>query len=134
MTEKCIEWFWKSNDNPFSTMESAQWNRYSDIENTIIEEAFTTLKKAYVILDDYHIDFEHRVQISNDDKSKQRPVKRVEINKDEGRLREARFMPNPLVSTNWENRKREMVEKAILGILHEGKLAGKQCEAKWIIQ
>ncbi|CAF4036131.1 unnamed protein product [Rotaria sp. Silwood2] len=134
MTEKCIEWFWKSNDNPFSTMESAQWNRYSDIENTIIEEAFTTLKKAYVILDDYHIDFEHRVQISNDDKSKQRPVKRVEINKDEDRLREARFMPNPLVSTNWENRKREMVEKAILGILHEGKLAGKQCEAKWIIQ
>ncbi|CAF3113838.1 unnamed protein product [Rotaria sp. Silwood2] len=142
-------------------MESAQWNRYSDIENTIIEEAFTTLKKAYVILDDYHIDFEHRVQISNDDKTKQRPVKRVEMNKDEGRLREARFMPNPLVPTSsfhdlvgfrkvfidgfikffdlnslkdWENRKREMVEKAILGILHEGKLVGKQCEAKWIVQ
>ncbi|CAF2501878.1 unnamed protein product [Rotaria sp. Silwood2] len=142
-------------------MESAQWNRFSDIENTIIEDAFTTLKKPYVILDDYHIDFEHQVQISNDDKSKQRPVKRAEMNKDEGRLREARFMPNPIVPDSsfhdlvgfrklfidsfieffdlkhvkdWEKRKHDILEKAMLGILHEGKLAGKQCEAKWIVQ
>ncbi|CAF1400740.1 unnamed protein product [Rotaria sp. Silwood1] len=161
MTQKRIEWFWKSDDNPFSNIESSQWNPYSDIENKIIEEAFTKLKKAYVILDDYHIDFEHRVQISNDDKSKQRPVKRVEMNRDEGHLREARFMPNPIVPASsfhdlvglrkvfieafmeffdlkfekdWEKRKHEMVEKAILGILHEGQLTGKQREAKWIVE
>ncbi|CAF4169281.1 unnamed protein product [Rotaria sordida] len=161
MTQKHIEWFWKSDDNPFSNMESSQWNQYSDVENIIIEEAFTTLKKPNVIFDDYHIDFEHRVQISNDDKSKQRPVKRVEMNKDERCLREARFMPNPLVPTrsfhelvgfkkvfidsfvesfdlksinDWEKRKYEIIEKAMLGILHEGQLAGKQREAKWIIE
>ncbi|CAF3644118.1 unnamed protein product [Rotaria socialis] len=162
MAGKRIEWFWKSNDNPFSNEESAEWNRYSDVENTIIEEAFSTLKKTHVIIDDYHIDFEHRVQIANDDKTKQRPIKRVEMNKEEGgRLREARFMPNPIVPSSsfhdlvglrkifidsfmksidlksvndWEKRKYEIVEKAKLGILHEGQLVGKQCEAKWIVE
>ncbi|CAF5187792.1 unnamed protein product, partial [Rotaria magnacalcarata] len=131
-------------------------------ENAIIEEAFSTLKKTHVIIDDYHIDFEHRVQIANDDKTKQRPIKRVEMNKEEGgRLREARFMPNPIVPSSsfhglvglrkifidsfmksidlksvndWEKRKYEIVEKAKLGILHEGQLVGKQCEANWIVE
>src|ERR1700691_4592371 len=100
MTQKRVEWFWKSNDNPFENMELPEWTQYSDIENAIIEDAFTTLKKPIAILDDHHIDFEHRVQISNDDKSKQRPVKRVEIDKEDGRLREARFMPDPIAPAN----------------------------------
>lgn len=159
MTEKYIEWYWKSNDNPFSNAGSSEWNRYSDIENIIIEEAFTTLKQPVVILDDYHIDFEHQVQIANDDKNKQRPVKRIEMNREHQRLREARFMPNPIIPTSsfhdliglkkifidnfmdqfniksvndWEKQKQELVEKAISGILYEGQLAGKQSEAKWI--
>jgi hypothetical protein len=161
MTQKRVEWFWKSDDDPFLNTASSEWNRYSDIENIIIEEAFTILKKSIVILDDYHIDFEHRVQISNDDKSKQRPVKRVEMNREDARLREARFMPNPIVPTSsfhdlvglrkifidsfmeqfhikipkeWDNEKHNILKKAMLGILHEGKLAGKQSEAKWINQ
>jgi len=161
MTQKHVEWFWKSDDDPFSNTESSEWNRYSDIENIIIEEAFTILKKPIVILDDYHIDFEHRVQIANDDKSKQRPVKRVEMNREDVRLREARFMPNPIAPTSsfhdlvgvrkifidtfmeqfhitipkeWDNRKYEILEKAMSGILYEGQLAGKESEAKWINQ
>jgi hypothetical protein len=30
-------------ENPFLNMELSEWNQYSDIENIIIEEAFTTL-------------------------------------------------------------------------------------------
>lgn len=161
MTDNSIQWFWKSSDNPFSKEDLTQWKRYSDIENLIIEEAFTVLKEDYVILDNYHIDFKHQVQISNDDKSKQRPVKRVEMNKGEQPLREARFMPNPIIPSSsfhdlvgmrkifidsfmkfygltsahdWENRKHEIIERAMAGIIQEGQLVGQQSEAKWIIQ
>jgi len=161
MTQKRVEWFWKSNDDPFSKSESSEWNRYSDIENAIIEEAYTIMKKSNVILDDHYIDFEHRIQIANDDQTKQRPVKRVEMNREEEQLREARFTPNPILPASsfhdlvgfrkifidsfmevfdlrsvydWDKLKHELVEKAMWGILHEGQLAGKQCEAKWILQ
>jgi hypothetical protein len=154
-----VEWLWKSNADPFSKTKLAEWSRYSDIENAIIEEAYM-MKKSHAILDDYHIDFEHQVQIGNDDKNNQRPVKRVEMARGEERLREARFMPDPIAPAssfhdligfrvpfiesamellneslgNWENQKREIVEKAMVGILNEGKLAGKQCEAKWLVE
>lgn len=163
MAQKSITWYWESNTNPFSNTESIEWSRYSDIENTMIEEAFNKFKKSYVILDDYHIDFEHRIQISNSDKNKQRRIKRIEIdkNEDDGQLRKARFMLNPLIPSHsfydlagfrkvfidtfieyfdlksindWDKRKSELIEKAILGILCEGKLIGKEIEAKWICQ
>jgi hypothetical protein len=161
MAGKHVEWYWKSNDDPFVNTEIPEWTRYSDIENKIIEEAFTTLKKPAVMLDDYHIDFEHRVQVSNDNTRNQRPVKRMEMNREDRPLREARFMPNPMAPTSsfhdlvglrkifidsfmekfnikiandWENQKHEIIDKAMAGILYEGKLAGKQSEAKWINQ
>jgi hypothetical protein len=161
MSEKHVEWYWKSNDDLFVNTDIPEWTRYSDIENIIIEEAFTKLKKPVVMLDDYHIDFEHRIQISNDNKNKKRPVKRMEMNRENRRLRKARFTPNPISPSSsfhdlvglekifidsfmkqfkiksyndWENQKYEIVDKAMSGILYEGQLAGKQYEAKWINQ
>jgi hypothetical protein len=125
----------------------------------IIEEAFAT-GKDHAMLDDYHIDFKHQVQISNNDINKQRPIKRLVCNRDEKRLREERFMPNPIAPNRpYSGRygfispfiketvkdlnltkeqlpsKNEtivpmIVEKAALGIIEEGKKFGKQCEAE----
>ncbi|CAF1213439.1 unnamed protein product [Adineta steineri] len=161
MTEKRIEWLWKCNDDLLLNENLSEWNRYSDIENVIIEEAYTTLKKSNVMLDDYHIDFEQGIQIANDDINKQHLIKREEINKEDKRLRATRFMSDPIAPTSsfhdligykkifidefidlfnlksvvdWEYRKHELVEKAMAGILYEGQLAGKQHEAKWIIE
>ena len=159
MTEKRVQWYWKSNDDPFQNTEISEWNCYSDIENLIIENTYTTQKSPVVMLDDYHIDLEHRVQIANDDKTKQRSVKRKELDREDGRLREARFMSDPIAPgssfhdlvglrkifidtfmnksgipsvNDWEKQKQQIVKKAMAGILHEGRLAGKQSEAKWI--
>lgn len=161
MAEERVQWFWRSDPDPFTKDQFNQWIRYSDVENSIIEEAFSVSKKPQVLLDDYHIDFEHRMQISNDDASRQRPVKRVTMKRNDERLREARFTANPVVpsssfhhlvgykriftdsfverfglsqNVDWDERKRELVEKTMTGIVIEGKLAGKHCEAKWIVE
>ncbi|CAF4442031.1 unnamed protein product, partial [Adineta steineri] len=100
MTEKRIEWLWKCNDDLLSNENLSEWNRYSDIENAVIEEAYTILKKSNVMLDDYHIDFEQGIQIANDDINKQHLIKREEINKEDERLRATRFMSDPIVHTS----------------------------------
>jgi hypothetical protein len=42
----------------------------------MIEEAYQN-KDNEVLLDDYHINFKHMVQISNTNEQKQRPIKRM---------------------------------------------------------
>jgi hypothetical protein len=159
-----IEWVWKSNADPWGS-EPAQWCAFSDVETAIIEEA-SQQKLPEAVLDNYYISFKDFVQVSKDDTSKQRPVKRM-VNKEENKLREARFMPNPInpsysfghyflggfrkaahmhfnlpgFAYTYENNslenavnRRRMVQKAAEGILIEGKMVGKQCEAQWLAQ
>ncbi|CAF4865664.1 unnamed protein product, partial [Rotaria sp. Silwood2] len=73
---KHVEWMWKSNPNPWSESEPAVWSHYSDVENLIMEEAFTD-KQPLALLDEYYIDFQNNLQVFNSDHNKQRPVKRV---------------------------------------------------------
>ncbi|CAF1536352.1 unnamed protein product, partial [Adineta steineri] len=70
---KTIEWKWQSNSNPWSTNELPTWSHYSDVENLIIEEAFTN-KQPRAILDAYYIDFESLRQISISNNNNQRPI------------------------------------------------------------
>ncbi len=154
-----VQWMWNSSVDPFLESESDDWRPYSDVENMIIEEAFTT-GKNHALLDDYHIDFKHQLQISNNDTNKQRPIKRLVCNRDDKRLREERFMPNPIapdrpygglygfispfvkeVVKDLNLTKEQLpsknekivpmiVEKAALGMIEEGKKLGKQREAE----
>lgn len=154
-----IEWMWQSNPNPWSESEPAEWSHYSDVENLIIEEAFSN-KQSEAMLDGYHIDLIHKVQIADDDANKQRSIKRVVSRRDNKHLREARFMEVPLPSERsfggqygWvspfivEVRKHlglkinelpskdnnlvlMLVETAALGIIEEGKQIRKQREAE----
>ena len=154
-----IEWVWQSNPNPWLETETPEWSHYSDVENLIIEEAFSA-NQAQAIMDGYCIDFKHRVQISDSDKNKQRPIKRIVCKREDKPLREERFMPDPIAPKRpfggqygWvspfiiEVRKSlnlkvkqlpskdesivaMVLEKAALGIVEEGKLIRKRREAE----
>ncbi|CAF4795040.1 unnamed protein product [Rotaria sp. Silwood1] len=156
---KQVEWMWKSNPNPWSESESAIWSHYSDVENLIIEEAFTD-QQSLALLDDYCIDFQKNLQVSNIDGNKRRPVKRVVRKREDKHLREERFVDLPVSTARsfggqygWmspfvvevrrdldlkidelPSKKPTMVpmlvEKAARGIIEEGKYLKKEREAE----
>ena len=155
---KTVEWMWKANANPFSN-EPTKWNHFSDVENMIIEKAYSNMQPK-AILDDYYIDFDDNLQISNQDSYRQRPVQRVVRNREDKHLREERFMDLPVASGRsfggqygWVSPfivevRRELglrpeelpskkpdlipmlVERAAQGIVKEGKNIKKQREAE----
>ncbi|UJR14429.1 hypothetical protein I4U23_001426 [Adineta vaga] len=90
-----IQWMWKSNTDPFSKSEPAEWKPYSDVENIIIERAYMA-DNIEVELDEYTINFNDGIQSSNFDNNKQRPVKRVECDRDDYHPREERFTYVPI--------------------------------------
>ncbi|CAF1467888.1 unnamed protein product, partial [Rotaria sordida] len=127
----------------------------------IIEEAFQTGQK-HAVLDGYTIDFKEGIQISNNDRSKQHPVKRITCSIDDHPVREERFTYTPIspkqpfagrygwispfiratvkhLNITKENLPSKdatvipmIVEKAADGIIQEGKKIEKQREAEWI--
>ena len=90
-----IEWQWKSNPDPWSKTQPAEWARYSDVQNMIIEDAFQS-KQTTATLDGYYVDFKRGVQILHSDSNKQRPVQRLVRGKDAPQLREERFAFDPI--------------------------------------
>ncbi|UJR19958.1 hypothetical protein I4U23_023090 [Adineta vaga] len=76
-----VEWMWQSNPNPYSTTEPEEWSTYSEEPSGIIEEAYQN-GDHYAYLEDYTIDLEERYQISNKNRTRRRPIKRVEHNKE----------------------------------------------------
>jgi hypothetical protein len=157
-----VQWMWNANADPFlKSKKPVEWRRFSDVENMMIEKAFTAGER-HAILDEYHIDFKYNLQISNNDSNKQRPVKRVVCGKDDKLLREERFLPNPvapdrpfggqygfispfikevvkdlnLTKERLPSKDKTVVpmivEKAALGIIEEGKKIGKKREAEGI--
>ncbi|CAF1218951.1 unnamed protein product [Rotaria sordida] len=149
------QWLWKSNPNPWEINIEEQWERYSDIEMTIIENAYQK-KYSTVELDNFIIDLKHLVQINKIDSTKQRPIKRIsDVNLQ--CLREERFtLPNhsslnirrksfgdearwmsPKFIEEWIRRNPRItliqrIEKAAQGILEEGRLLEKITESQWL--
>lgn len=156
------QWMWKSNTDPWSSLNPDEWKNYSDIENFIIEDAFWG-KKGIALLDDYHINLSGNVQVSNKNLNNQRPVKRItteqRINQ---QLRETRFVSNIIKFNNsfanehvlrmnslftdalldkldilrkdLETKLPEIIEKAACGLIAEGKLIRKKQEAIWMVE
>ena len=157
------QWMWNSNDAPFLQCRPPNWCPYSDIENLIIEKAFST-GQSHVLLDDYTIDLEHKLQISHKHLQKQRPIQRVTGDKINRCVRLERFIPNPIASdrpygdqygfispfiievvkdlkltkdtlpSKNENIVPMIVEKAALGIIEEGKKIGARIKAEKIVE
>jgi hypothetical protein len=69
---KGIEWVWQSNENLFDPLQKSEWKRYSDVETIVIEEAYQK-KQPAVLLDQYHINLEQFIQVSNIDEKNNGP-------------------------------------------------------------
>jgi hypothetical protein len=85
-----VQWMRQSNPDQLDKSQTTESSHYPDVENAIIEEAFLA-KKTYAILDKYHIDFEHGVQISNNGSENQRAIKRLLCTGNERSIRVDRF-------------------------------------------
>ncbi|CAF3275336.1 unnamed protein product [Rotaria socialis] len=150
-------WLWKCNPNPWEKNNEEIWERYTDIEMTIIETAFQKGCLS-VELDNFIIDFEQLIQINKKDSTKQRPIQRISDKKlqcsreerftlsdHSGTNRqqksfgdEAKFM-TPKFIEEWIRRNPRIsivkrVEKAAQGILEEGRILEKIVESKWLAE
>lgn len=79
MAEKNKEnwvWQWKSNNDPWSTTEEPKWTNYEHTDNEIIENAYRK-KEKQAKLAHHNIDFNKKIQISQSDATKQRPIRRI---------------------------------------------------------
>ncbi|CAF3078348.1 unnamed protein product [Rotaria sp. Silwood2] len=154
-----VEWMYESNSDPWSKSQLEQWTCYSDVENLIIEDAYSK-NESHLMMDNYYIDFKRKIQISKDNENNQRPINRVVRKTDKTRVREERFTFDPIAPKRpygheygWvspfilEVRKYlklipeqlpskddslvpMIVEKAADGIIEEGKIIGRLCEAQ----
>ena len=88
-SNKRVLWFWQSNASPWKQNETKQWSRYSDFEVEHIEEAFQNGQKESE-LNDYVINFEQKIQFKKTNPTRQRPVKREEVDSSQY-VREERF-------------------------------------------
>lgn len=75
-----VEWMWRSNLNPFSKSEPEEWSSYSEQESELIEKAHASGVHD-IHLKNYLIDFSLMMQVSLNDPSKQRPIRRDVHNK-----------------------------------------------------
>ena len=155
---KTVEWMWKANQDPYSD-EPDEWIHYSDVENIILEKAYSR-NQPRATLDNYYIDLKKNLQVSIHGSYEERPVKRMVREREDKHLREARFIDLPVGSVRsfggqygWvspfvvEVRRqlglhpeelpskkpdlvRKLVKKAAHGIVKEGKRIGKRKEAK----
>ena len=92
---KFITWYYKA-DGEMHTPEkshdsiSSHWTKYRDIEIDIIEEAYEH-REPCALLDRYRIDLVRFIQVTLDDSSKQRPVRREPYETGQKCLRQNRF-------------------------------------------
>ena len=78
-SNKRVLWFWKSNPDPWVESEEKQWEKdILTLKTEFIEQAFQKGKKE-VELNDYVINFKHKIQYKKDNHDRQRPVKREEV-------------------------------------------------------
>ncbi|CAM2717610.1 unnamed protein product [Rotaria socialis] len=140
--------------------DPTEWRAYSDIETIIIEEAYQK-KQSEALLDDYHINLKRLLQVSNQNHTDQCSVQRVIKQRTDSRLREERFMPDPILPSKGFTDARHrasfldaagqclnlsvlkvsddtfvtmLVEKAAEGILSEAKKVGKEKEGQWMAE
>lgn len=149
------QWVWKSNPNPWLQNIEEEWQTYTDIEMTIIEEVFQKGQDE-VSLDEYTIDLKQLLQINKTDITKQRPIKRKsDVNiqcireerftlpshngtnirrksfEDEGQYVSPKFIQE-WIKRNPRIKMPERIRKAAQGILEEGRLLGKFAESQWL--
>ncbi|CAF5006814.1 unnamed protein product [Rotaria sp. Silwood1] len=156
-----FQWCWNLSDN-LPNCDPESWEKYSDIENEIIEDAFMDGKTEVEIDGDRLVDLGYMRDYTKSDKSNVHFIKRFPLIKSEANasLRTERFSTSlpilwessdeefgldPLVRQEIHNRYinqkgcgnktfSAVVEDAATGIITEGTALEKQCEAEWLAQ
>ncbi|CAF1363794.1 unnamed protein product [Didymodactylos carnosus] len=123
-----FQWYWNSSSNPWSSSSSVEpdnWQKYSDIENEVIEDAFNEKKEEVELDVNYVVSLEHQVQYHNTDKTRQRPIKRVQLKTDRSNvhLRDDRFaVPVTLATMTTATTSKTKEEKVLEDLRTRGDL------------
>lgn len=75
-SSQIVTWMWKANLDPFADDEEEEWRKYTEEQNSIIEQAFNKDENG-VHLNNYYIDFLRNEQRAIDDSTRRRPIKRI---------------------------------------------------------
>jgi hypothetical protein len=96
--KQSIKWMRRSYEHQWDSSQKEEWTSYPDVEINIIEKAYQNQEQE-ALLDNYRINFQHLVQISNNNTNDQCRVKRVVEGERETKLRKERFMSEPIHSS-----------------------------------
>ena len=151
-------WYWQSNCSVGSSDENDGWTKFSDIESEIIEEAFYGENNTHLVeLDHYWINLNDSMQISKNDATEQRQIKRVVMDRNADRSADRSAVESFLQNSkckpfndsgleggiafiyDWKKRNAalshsEIVRQAANGILLEGNQIGKHREAQYLAE
>src|SRR5579862_3951313 len=72
-----FQWYWNSARDPWSSNEE-EWEKYTDIENEIIEDAYNEKQSDVEIDGNLNINLEFLLQYNKIDQSDSRQIKRVQ--------------------------------------------------------
>ncbi|CAF1055370.1 unnamed protein product [Didymodactylos carnosus] len=101
-----FQWYWNSSANPWSSTNSEEdWQKYTDVENEIIEDALSDKREEAELDGDYFVNLKNLMQYYKADKNRQRPIKRVQLATDrtDVHLREERFAFPVILATNTDD-------------------------------
>ncbi|CAF1114564.1 unnamed protein product [Adineta steineri] len=100
------QWYWWNPPNDVSSEKAAEkhWQKYTDVENEIIEDSYKQNKSDIEIDGSFIISLKDNVQYKKNDMKTQHPIKRVQFDQDHHdilHLRENRFsLPIPTTSSH----------------------------------
>jgi hypothetical protein len=119
-----FQWYWNKATDPWTYQGAENWQKYTDVENEIIEDAYNEKKSDVEIDNDYIINLKNQVQYKKNDSKRQRPIKRFVLDRDHSNvhLREGRFSV-PVATCSVTQADKELEEKDELsGLWNRGNL------------
>jgi hypothetical protein len=119
-----FQWYWNKATDPWTYQGAENWQKYTDVENEIIEDAYNEKKSDVEIDNDYIINLKNQVQYKKNDSKRQRPIKRFVLDRDRSNvhLREGRFSV-PVATCSVIQADKELEEKDELsGLWNRGNL------------
>ncbi|CAF3877008.1 unnamed protein product [Rotaria sp. Silwood1] len=110
--------------------EPEQWQKYTDAENEIIEDAYKEQRPQVKIDDGYVLDFKQQIQYEKDDQHRQHPIKRVQLERDRNNvhIREERFSSSVTLTSTSTAESRTISDQ--LTIWQKNNLASADYECK----
>jgi hypothetical protein len=119
------QWYWNCTPNPWSANDE-QWQKYTDVENEIIEDAKNQKMFDVEIDGDYIINLESLLQYKRGDEFSARLIKRVQLDKDRSNIhpRDERFLLPVILATSKSSSQQSQNENELDWLRTYGDLTG----------